>query len=222
EGPAGSDRGGTRRRLRHPAGSAAARVRFVRAGRRVAGTSPRRPGHRSDTGAHSGRAARRPRRGAQRRSGQRQGGPCPSAEPAAEPVPLPAATKSPSALPRHRILVVDDNVDAAVSLAMLLRLMGQETEVVHDGPSALKTAPAFRPEIVLLDIGMPGMDGHEVARQLRRQADMDKACLVALTAYGQDKERELALEPGCNQHFTKPINPEALEQLLADAQPQDG
>src|SRR5205823_1000103 len=100
-----------------------------------------------------------------------------------EPAPeRPAASGTATAtLPPRRVLVVDDNVDAADSLALLLRLAGQEVRVAYDGPTAVLIARAFRPQVALLDIGMPGMDGYELARRLREQPDTARPVLVALT-----------------------------------------
>jgi PAS domain S-box-containing protein len=117
--------------------------------------------------------------------------------------------------PRHRVLVVDDNVDAADSLAMLLRLEGQEVRVAHDGPSALDSAREYRPEIVFLDIGMPGMDGYEVCRRLR-QHRKESVLLVALTGWGQEEDRRRSQEAGFDHHFVKPIEPKTLHKILAD------
>jgi CheY-like chemotaxis protein/two-component sensor histidine kinase len=117
--------------------------------------------------------------------------------------------------PRRRILVVDDNEDAAASLAKLhRRLYGQEVEVAHDGPSALEIASEFRPEVVLLDIGMPGMDGYEVARRLRSRPEFATTLLVALTGWGQDSDRQKSREAGFDHHLVKPVDPEALRDLL--------
>jgi CheY-like chemotaxis protein len=144
---------------------------------------------------------------------------------AAPPEPAPAGPArhegSGAALPRRRILVVDDNVDAAVSLARLLgRLYGQEVRVAHDGPSALEMAGAFRPEVILLDIGLPGMDGHEVARRLRGRPEFGRALIVALTGWGQEQDRRKSEEAGFDRHLVKPVDPEALRKLLE--QPQFG
>ena len=120
--------------------------------------------------------------------------------------------------PRRRILVVDDNVDAATSLARLLsRLMGQEVRVAHDGPAALEVAGAFRPELVLLDIGMPGMDGHEVARRLRGRPEFERTMLVALTGWGQEADRRRSREAGFDHHLVKPVDPGALRELLDES-----
>jgi PAS domain S-box-containing protein len=131
----------------------------------------------------------------------------------AVPAPPPPPRAGPS--PPRRILVVDDNVDAAQSLATLLRLGGHEVRVTHDGPAALSEARAFVPEVVLLDIGMPGMDGYEVARRLRRAPETNGALLVAQTGWGQDEDHRRSREAGFAAHLVKPLDPDALEQLLA-------
>jgi PAS domain S-box-containing protein len=120
-----------------------------------------------------------------------------------------------AAPPRRRVLVVDDNVDAAESLGELLRLEGHEVRVAHDGPSALEAAAVGRPELVVLDLGMPGMDGFEVARRLRRLPGLEGVVVVALTGWGQDDDRRRSREAGFNHHLVKPAGPEAIQQLLA-------
>jgi CheY-like chemotaxis protein len=126
-------------------------------------------------------------------------------------------------MPRRRVLVVDDNVDAAVSLARVLeRHEGQEVRVAHDGPSALEAAEAFRPEVVLLDIGLPGMDGHEVARRLRGRPEFERALIVALTGWGQESDRRRSGEAGFDHHLVKPVDPDELRGLLGDARGTDG
>ena len=118
--------------------------------------------------------------------------------------------------PRHRVLVVDDNVDAAVTLAKLLsKIYGQDVLVAHDGPSALRGAEEFRPEVVLLDIGMPGMDGYEVARRLRSRPESARALLVALTGWGQESDRQKSRQAGIDHHLVKPVEPEVIRQILA-------
>jgi CheY-like chemotaxis protein/anti-sigma regulatory factor (Ser/Thr protein kinase) len=135
--------------------------------------------------------------------------------------PQPAAESSPAAAqaeaggPR-RILVVDDNVDGAESLATLLKLLGHEVHVAHDGPAALRATADVRPEVVFLDIGLPGMDGYEVARRLRRPGRTE-ALLVALTGYGQEEDRRRSREAGFDHHLVKPVDPAVLEELLAAA-----
>ena len=126
---------------------------------------------------------------------------------------------SPAAAPRRRILVVDDNVDAAETLAMLLRLSGHHVRVAHDGPAALEAARSLPPEVVLLDIGMPGMDGYEVARRLRQLPGLAGAVLVALTGWGQEQDRRRSKEAGFDHHLTKPADPLALRELFAAPAP---
>ena len=118
-----------------------------------------------------------------------------------------------AALPMRRILVVDDNVDAADALAELLRDFGHDVQAVHDGPSAIEQAALHRPDIVLLDIGMPGLDGYEVARRMRGELGITST-LVALTGYGEASHRRLSREAGFDQHVTKPVDIRKLESLL--------
>lgn len=114
-----------------------------------------------------------------------------------------------------RILIADDNRDAAESMSMMLRLMGNEVRTVHDGAQAVEEASAFRPDVVLLDIGMPRLNGYAVARAIREQRWGAGMVLVALTGWGQDEDKRRAVEAGFDQHFTKPVNPAALERLIA-------
>jgi PAS domain S-box-containing protein len=116
----------------------------------------------------------------------------------------------------RRILVVDDNHDAAESLSMLLKLMGQKVQVAFSAPEALAAARLDPPEMAFLDIGMPDMDGYELARRLRADPKLRHMVLVALTGWGQDKDRQRSREVGFDHHLTKPADPEALHQLLAD------
>jgi PAS domain S-box-containing protein len=125
---------------------------------------------------------------------------------AADPAPVPT---------RSRILVADDNRDAADSLSMLLELAGHEVRVAHSGRSALSLAQAFRPDFALLDIGMPDLSGYEVAEQLRREPWGQEIQLIALTGWGQEKDRQRALQAGFNHHLTKPIDPDRLEALIS-------
>jgi PAS domain S-box-containing protein len=133
------------------------------------------------------------------------------------PFPTPATAPRGPALPKRRILVVDDNVDVATSLAMLLRMSGQEVLVVHDGLSALTAAESHRPDVVVLDLGMPGMDGYDVARRLRRMPETQKVLLVALTGWGQDEDRRRSAEAGFDHHLVKPVGFGVLEQVLGSA-----
>jgi signal transduction histidine kinase len=120
-----------------------------------------------------------------------------------------------------RLLVVDDNKDAAVTLAMLLKLQGNEVQIAHNGPRALELAADFRPEAIFLDIGMPVMDGYEVARNLRKMPELVNVLLVALTGWGQHGDRQRAAEAGFDCHLTKPADPAAIEGILADCQRRD-
>jgi PAS domain S-box-containing protein len=130
-----------------------------------------------------------------------------------EPVILDG--KLPNALPRLRVLVVDDNQDAADSLAMLLELIGQDVRAAYDGPTSLVQAEAFRPAMVFLDIGMPGMDGYEVARRMRSHHALGQVVLVALTGWGQDGDRRRSREAGFDRHLVKPVDPATLQEVLA-------
>jgi len=136
-------------------------------------------------------------------------------------LPLAAAAEqqtTPSPLPslgRQRVLVVDDNVDAASTLGALLTSLGQEVRVVHDGKAALDAAPAFRPQHVLLDISMPGLDGYETARRLRALPDLPPFRIVALTGWGQEVDRTRSREAGFDRHLVKPVDSEELLHALA-------
>jgi PAS domain S-box-containing protein len=129
----------------------------------------------------------------------------------------PAAGPAADGVPEHvlRILVVDDNVDAAESLALLARLWGHQAQVAHDGPTALHLASTSRPDMVLLDIGLPGMDGYEVGRRLRAEPALRDVILVAVTGYGQEEDRRRSREAGFDHHLTKPVQPDALQAFLA-------
>ncbi len=113
---------------------------------------------------------------------------------AASPRPAGGAKPEPRAstvLAARRVLVVDDNRDAAESLGMLLKLLGADVHVVYNGLDALEALTAYRPAVVLLDIGMPNMDGHEVARKIRRRPEFQDVTLIALTGWGQEEDRRL-------------------------------
>ena len=115
---------------------------------------------------------------------------------------------------KKRVLVVDDNIDAAETLAMLLGMIGADVHVTHDGPAALAAFATSPPELVLLDIGMPGMDGYEVARRLRALDPEHRVSIVALTGWGQNEDRRLAREAGFDHHLVKPANLDALRAIL--------
>jgi PAS domain S-box-containing protein len=142
-------------------------------------------------------------------------------------VRLPAQTLAEATLPSEpvaanaprplRVLVVEDNIDAAESLATLLRLWNHDVSVVHDGRMALEAAREQQPEVVLLDIGLPGLDGYQVARRLREELHLDHTLLVAMTGYGQPEDRRRSKEAGIQYHFVKPVEPLVLRNLLAGA-----
>jgi len=114
------------------------------------------------------------------------------------------------------VLIVDDNVDAAESLAMLLEYCGCRTRVVHDGEAAIASVQGDCPDVVLLDIGLPGMDGYKVARRLRRLPGMDRVRIVAVTGYGGELDRRRSEQAGFDGHLTKPVGLETLKRLLGD------
>jgi PAS domain S-box-containing protein len=114
----------------------------------------------------------------------------------------------------RRVLVVDDNEDAAATLDLLLKALGHETRVVHDGQAALKTVGEFRPDVVLLDIGMPGLDGYEVARRLRAQKKQRPLRIVAVTGWGQEADRQKSREAGFDLHLVKPVEPVDLARVF--------
>jgi CheY-like chemotaxis protein len=113
------------------------------------------------------------------------------------------------------VLLVDDNRDATTSLGMLLNVLGADVHVAHDGPAALQAFDAYRPAIVLLDIGMPGMDGYDVAREIRNRSNGTRVPLVALTGWGQEDDRRRAKAAGFDHHLVKPADIESLQALLA-------
>jgi two-component system CheB/CheR fusion protein len=126
----------------------------------------------------------------------------------------PAAAPPAAATRAKRVMVVDDNRDGAESMAMLLRFWGHEPVLAHDGPSAVELAPVAGPDVVLLDIGLPGMDGYQVARRLRERL-APRTMLVAVTGYGQDEDRRRAREAGFDYHLIKPVDMDELRGLLA-------
>jgi CheY-like chemotaxis protein len=124
------------------------------------------------------------------------------------------ANEKSNQLSSHRILVVDDNLDSAQSLAMVLRVTGNEVRVAHDGQTALQVGKEFRPELVLLDIGLPGMDGYEVARRMREMPETKDSLLVAQTGWGQEEDRRRSKDAGFHHHLVKPLEPGAVQALL--------
>jgi two-component system CheB/CheR fusion protein len=129
-------------------------------------------------------------------------------------MPPPA---EPRPMRRRRILVIEDNVDSAESLMYALALSGHDVQVAHDGRSGLELAKSFRPEIVICDIGLPGMDGYAVAKAFRAEKALEHVYLIALSGYAQPEDLQRALRAGFNEHVAKPTRLEKLDRLLADA-----
>lgn len=138
-------------------------------------------------------------------------------------VPVDTAAMSPESAPldapapvSRRVLVVDDNIDAAQTLAAMLRMHRHHVDVAHDGPTALDLAMRDRPEVILLDIGLPGMSGYEVARRIRQQVSSQPMLIAAVTGYGQSEDRRRSAEAGIDIHLVKPIDPHLLRQMMID------
>jgi CheY-like chemotaxis protein len=132
-----------------------------------------------------------------------------SQPPSAPTAPVPLVT------PPLRVLVVDDNVDTAESLTMLVQALGHDVRTTHDGSAAQQVALDYRPNVVLLDIGLPGIDGYEVARWIRQQAVLQGAVLVAMTGYGQESDRQRSHDAGFDFHLVKPTDFGKLQEILA-------
>lgn len=113
-----------------------------------------------------------------------------------------------------RVLIVEDNTDAAESLAMLLELYGHEAQLANSGSAALAAAGAMVPDAMIVDIGLPDMDGYEVARRVRSEPVLAGVLLVALTGYGREEDRQEAIAAGFDRHLVKPVNPDLLKELL--------
>jgi two-component system, sensor histidine kinase len=124
----------------------------------------------------------------------------------------PAADGEPQ---RHRVMIVDDSVDGAESMSVLLEMLGHEVRVVYEGKAALPTAQEFKPEVVILDIGLPDMSGYQVARALRAHPVSAGALLIALTGYGQQSDRQRTHEAGFDHHLVKPASLEDVERAIA-------
>ena len=142
--------------------------------------------------------------------------------PAEPPAPLPSRDPDSLSVSRHHVLVVDDHHDSAECLGMLLEALGAVVRVAHDGSEALAAFDECRPAAVLLDIGMPGMDGYEVARQIRGRAVGKRVSLIALTGWSQEKHRRRARKAGFDHYLLKPPDLEMLRDLLASALAPDG
>ncbi|HBI45752.1 MAG TPA: hypothetical protein DDY78_23305, partial [Planctomycetales bacterium] len=134
------------------------------------------------------------------------------------PAPPPPSTSKETAEPTGpslRVLVVDDNVDTAQTLAMLLKTSGHDVRTAHTGPNALEATLDYQPNVVLLDIGLPGLNGYEVAKRIRQQPVLHNIVLVAMTGYGQETDRQLSQESGFDHHLVKPADFGKVQQILA-------
>jgi CheY-like chemotaxis protein len=115
----------------------------------------------------------------------------------------------------RRVLIVDDNVDVAKSFALLLNALGHEVRAVHDGEAALEVAPVWKPDVVFLDIGLPGLSGYDVARRMRELAPLRHVLLIAVTGYGEPNDQLRSQEAGFDHHLLKPVDIQDVERLLA-------
>jgi CheY-like chemotaxis protein len=139
--------------------------------------------------------------------------------PLCHPSTLPApAAPAVDGRPR-RVLVVDDNVDSAKTLSMVLDVMGHQTTLANDGLEAVRIAQDFQPEIVLLDIGMPKLNGYEACRQIREQAWATQVIIIAVTGWGQDEDRQRSKDAGFDMHLVKPLDPLVVERLMRKLEP---
>jgi CheY-like chemotaxis protein/anti-sigma regulatory factor (Ser/Thr protein kinase) len=132
----------------------------------------------------------------------------------------PATEPGPPISRPLRVLVVDDHEDTVLSFSLLLKESGHDVQTAHDGPTAVQAATDFRPDLLLLDIGLPGLNGYEVARRIRNEPGLKKVILVALTGYGQETDRQAALQAGFDHHLVKPARAAQLQQILAAASEQ--
>jgi len=133
------------------------------------------------------------------------------------PSPRPAEPNTVRSTGSRRILVVEDNVDSAQALATLLELYGHEVRTAHEGMGAIDVAKAFRPNVVLIDIALPGIDGYEVARRLRQLRGSEKLVLLAMTGFGQERDRAMSREAGFDDHMLKPVSPDVLLKAIANS-----
>jgi CheY-like chemotaxis protein len=122
----------------------------------------------------------------------------------------------PAATSGRRILVVDDNRDSALSLAKVLKLLGNDVHTAHDGIQAFESASELRPEVILMDVGMPGQNGYAATQQIRGQSWGRCTIIIALTGWGQEGDRIQSREAGCDGHLVKPVNLPDLEKMLAE------
>ena len=129
--------------------------------------------------------------------------------------PAPAVETVEPARTSCRVLIVEDNVDTARSLAMLLKAAGHDARIAHDGPTALEVSLNYAPDVVLLDIGLPGFNGYEVATRMRQQPGLGNVMLVAMTVYGQEADLHRSREAGLDHHLVKPADFSKVQEILA-------
>ena len=128
--------------------------------------------------------------------------------------PSPAVLKTERTPNPRRLLIVEDHPDVAESLALILRCDDHEVRIAHDGPAALQALTGFRPDVVLLDVGLPGMDGYQVARLMRQETLESKLTIIALSGYGQSEDHSQSMQAGCDAHLVKPVHPNVLRGML--------
>lgn len=138
---------------------------------------------------------------------------------APDPIRPPVVLKTPRMPNPRRLLIVEDHPDVAESLALILRRDEHEVRIAHDGPAALQVLSKFRPDVVLLDVGLPGMDGYEVARRMREEALESKLMIIALSGYGQTEAHRQSMQAGCDAHLVKPVHPDVLRSMLGEQTP---
>jgi CheY-like chemotaxis protein len=129
--------------------------------------------------------------------------------------PSPSAATAETSAPPLQILIVEDNPDTADSFARLLGACGHNCRIVHSGWNVLQTALGFRPQVILLDIALPGITGYEIARELRQHRALKDVVLIAISGYAQDSDRQRSLDAGFDHHLSKPVDFESLRELLA-------
>ncbi len=137
-----------------------------------------------------------------------------------QPTTLPTNREAKAAGPKRRVLVVDDNVDSAISMALMLELKGNEIRTAHDGVDAVAIAEAFRPQVILMDVGMPRRNGLDATRQIRAQAWGRDVVIIALTGWGQENDKTRSQEAGCDGHLVKPVDLADLEKMLSKLMPE--
>jgi CheY-like chemotaxis protein len=131
------------------------------------------------------------------------------------PPALPASAAAQSAVKPRRVLVVEDNLDTVHTFALLLHEMGHKVEYAINGWVAIDVARRFRPQFVFLDLGLPGMDGFELCRRIKKEPGLESTRVIALTGYGQQEYRDRSSEAGCELHLLKPFDAKNIEELLA-------